>query len=342
MLPGVSPGGIEAGIDFQGYVKVLQTVEDDPWMFLKVMRGERPFLFLLLHVSRSLLNMSVVETLTYAPIVLNPLLVLSTYLFTRQVFHDSNKAMWASFFTVFGSTFSVAYYSYFLSNILGLSLILASLTLVFRALEKRDGPSLVAAMLLGGLTLFTHPWTFVHYFLPLLATLVWLGVGELRAGSVTLKAGYLVVCASAVVAFELFKSEFLGLYGGVAAFRAFTSSLSDPTHYVTHLVDGTRIRFGGFMANPVIIALAFVGLFYLRHRNERDLYLVLLFIATAAGFLVGGEVIKSRFIFNAPLCILAGLGLEKLLEGGVDQRLTVSTVTLYLGVILLRSLANVF
>jgi hypothetical protein len=342
MLPGVSPGGIEAGVDFQEYVRQLQTVEGDSWMFLRVLRGERPFLFLLLHASRSLLGTGVVETLTYAPLVLNPLLVLSVYLFTWQVYRDGGRAMWASFFTVFGSTFSVAYFSYFLSNLLGLSLVLISLTLLFRALEKRGVLSLIGAILFGGLTLFTHPWTFVHYLIPLLGTLIWLGLAELRAGRMTLRSGYLVICAVAAVAFELFKSQFLGLYGGVAAFRAFTSSLSDPTRYVTHLIDGTRIRFGGFMANPVIIALAFIGIFYLKYRNERDLYLILLFTATAAGFLLGAEVVKSRFIFNAPLYILAGLGLEQIFEKGLDRRLTVSALVLYLGAILLRSLASVY
>jgi len=342
MLPGVSPGGIEAGIDFQGYVNQLQTVEADPMTFLTVMHGERPFLFLLLYFSQRLLNLSAVETLMYAPIVLNPLLVLSIYLFTRQVLHDWDKALWASFFTVFGSTFSVGYFSYFLSNILGLSLILASLTLFFRAMETYDWASLLGATLFGGLTLFTHPWTFVHYVIPLIATLTWLGVEDLRTGSVTRNAGYLVICVVVVAALELFKSSFLGLYGGVDAFRGFNSGLTSPAIYVTHLLDGTRIRFGGFLANPTIIVLAFVGFSCLKYRNEPELYLILLYMSTGVGFILGGEVVKSRFIFNAPLYIVAGLGLERFLEWNYDRRLTISTMVLYLGVILFRSMANVF
>lgn len=71
--------------------------------------------------------------------------------------------MYAVLFTASGFTLSVGMYAYFLADMLMLSIIFLSLAALIKAIRETSRLYFGIAILLGSLSVFTHPWTFDQY-----------------------------------------------------------------------------------------------------------------------------------------------------------------------------------
>jgi hypothetical protein len=339
-LPGVNPQGITPGVDFLKYLSDMEVVEGDPQQILTVHGGERPFLFLVVYLLEKATSLNSLTVLKYLNLLLFPLLVLCNYVFSLELTHDESTALWSCLFLVFGYVISVGAYSYFIANVLGLSLIYLSLTLLFKAINSGCPMCLATSILLNGLTLFTHPWTFIQFNAPLLVSIALIGFRRKGDSEGALYIGLYLLGG---IIFELLKGAVLGQYGGLMATQTFYTQLTTLSNLLKDLQLGTVYTFGGNMANVVLIALAIIGLTSTRIRTSEGQYFLLLILASMAVFTLGNAEIKSRILYNAPVHILAATGLSwpRKNFSPSQARLLTFSIIVYMYLNLFRSLANI-
>jgi hypothetical protein len=123
----VNPEGFGVGVDFLHYVEEALIFEGDPSYAFRAWGGSRPLIFLVIYGFQRVLGSDAVTAVKFLPVLLNPLIVISTFFLALEVFRDEWMAGWASFFSVCGFHVTVGMYSYFLANMLGLALVFFSL-----------------------------------------------------------------------------------------------------------------------------------------------------------------------------------------------------------------------
>jgi len=340
--PAVNPRGVNVGVDIPSYVGTAEVVERDVSQAFKVSGGARPLIYLAVYGFQRLLGLDAPSAVRFLPVLLNPLLAVAVFFMAMEAFGDGWVAGWASFFTVCGFPVTVGMYSYFLTDMLGLCLIFFSLGFLFRALRCGCRVSIALASLLGGLLVFTHPWTFDQYYAAaaLTAVVVWYKArGGEAFGKVWALASYLGSLGLA----ELLKMLVFRGVGGVSASSTAISGVSGLPDFWFSSIFSFRLLYGGFMSSVVLLGLAVAGVYLLAGRRVPEVFLQVFMAATSLLFLVGDETIKSRLLYNVPIGVFASLGLLSLLgrneAAGFRKEFTLFVV-LNLIVYLFRSLAN--
>ena len=161
--PAINPRGLNVGVDIQAYVRAGKIVEGNPFQAFNVSGGSRPLIFLAIYGFQGLLGSDVSTAVMFLPVILNPLMVAAAFFLAFEAFGDWRLSSWAAFFTACGYQVTVGMYSYFLTNMLALSLAFLSLGFLFRSLRRGCNVSLASASVLGVLLVFTYPWTFDQY-----------------------------------------------------------------------------------------------------------------------------------------------------------------------------------
>ena len=339
----VNPRNLNVGVDIPHYVRAADIVELDVSQAFKIWGGSRPLIFLAIYGFQRLLGSDVSTAVRFLPVLLNPLLAVSAFFLALEVFGDGWTSVWASFFTVCGFTITVGMYSYFLTNMLGLCLIFLSLGFLFRAMRRSCLMSLATASLLGGLRVFTHPWTFAQYYASavLTAGAVWYEARK-RGGSYGKVRAMLFYLVSLGLAEFLKVLVFRGV-GGVTVSSTAVRSISGLPGFWYSSIFSFRLLYGGFMSNLVLLGLAIVGVYLMGRRDVPEVYLRVFMLATSLLFLVGDETIKSRLLYNVPVGMFAAYGFISFLrrrDAHDFKHAFIGFVVLSVVVYLFRSLAN--
>ena len=341
-INGVNPNNLIVGVDA---IKYIQSLDID---YVKsnsniVINNERPFFFLILKIFKFLTNMSIENSVKYFPTVLLPVLVFSTYFFSSKI-ANKDVASWSSFFMATGPTVVSSMYSYFLSNILGLIFILISLGLLFNSYESGRKIKLLASIILGSLCLFTHPWTFTHYVIGLLAFIGYIIYREHHLNIRRDNTNFFIYYITVQILVELLDVFIIRGLSGSAALSDF-AIITDSTQFWHSFTMSLTIYYGGALSNPIELILGTIGLTIglldIGRKRIASIYIIFLQIATSFGFLMGNEITKSRLFINTPLQCFASLGLISLASLYPDRRRYMETfVILYSLVYLFRFLAN--
>ncbi|MDP6457764.1 MAG: hypothetical protein QGF78_00295 [Candidatus Bathyarchaeota archaeon] len=341
-LPSINPDGRAVGVDYRHYVEAAGLVEGNLSQALRVMGGSRPMIFLLISGFQRVLGSDVSVAVKFLPVLLNPLLVLSVFFVALEVFRDDGVALWAAFFTLFGVQVTVGMYSYFLTNMLGLSMVLFSLGLLFRALRCGGRLSLVLSCLVGALLVFTHPWSFDQYFVAavLAAGFVWFDVGWERFFS----DSWMVVVYLVSLGFsEVLKMLVVPGGGGVSAVSTAIGGVSGLSSFWVDSIFSFRLLYGGTISCVVLLGLSVVGVYLMKGGGFAGRFFMVLPAVSSLLFLIGDEVIKTRLIYNLPLGLYAALGFHLFFRGKrIDGYLAGLATFIVLAILVysFRSLAN--
>ena len=342
-LTNINPGGLNIGVDIQVYVDWAKIVNHDITQAFNISGGSRPLIHLMIIFFKRLSGLSFDSTVRYLPAILNPLLVLSMFVFSYEMTTDLRIAAWASFFTATGYQITVNMYSYFLANILGLSLIFLSLGLLFRTIRKGDRKSLIAASALGSLLVYTHPWTFIQYYASIFVSTAISYYHHRKKGKAQEYLKPIVTYLALLAAAELVKSQLFNGYGGVAATSSVVNSLAGLNEFWFSSIYNFRLLFGGFMSNNILLILAIIGAYSIGHKKIHELFLTTLLALTTIVFLIGNEHIKARLLYNIPIGPLAALGFlnihQRLRDPYIKHAFTIFTVSSMIAY-LFQSLAN--
>ncbi|TMI51212.1 hypothetical protein E6H13_09380, partial [Candidatus Bathyarchaeota archaeon] len=164
--PDLNPSGALVGVDSPTYVTWISQMTSKPpvqalqYSFVTGLDGSRPLLLILLYLVAST-GISPDLIIEYLPIVLAPLLSLSSYVFVRYGHGSANFAALAALFTPLSFYVTVGMWGGYYANMLGL--IEAYLFLTFLLLfSKSPSTTRYGAMFALSIVLFlTHPWTWV-------------------------------------------------------------------------------------------------------------------------------------------------------------------------------------
>jgi len=343
-LPAVNPSGVGVGVDIPQYVEAMMYIGEDLVGIIHLMRtSDRPSIYFMIYGFQRMFGLDVEIAVRYVPVLLNPLLVVSVYLFVVEVLGDRLVAGWAAFFTVVGWQVSVNMYSYFLTNMLGLSLALLSLRSFFRVLRLGDRRHLIVASVFGGLLVFTHSWTLVQYFASVALTAVVLWFSTWRRGDDFRDWRVFAFYLGFVGLMEVLKVVVFGATGGFVATSIAVQRASGLFKFWYGNIFGFRLLYGGLMSGVVLLGLALLGVLLLGRGQVSRFFLFLFMFASSLVFLVGNETIKTRLLFNLPVGLYAAVGfywLQGRWSVAWSKRVFVLYVVLSFCVFLLGSLAN--
>jgi hypothetical protein len=309
---GVNPEGLDVGVDAPHYMKSAVLVDADVSKAFSVMGGSRPLIFLAIYGFQRVTGLDVNSAVRYFPVVLVPLLVLSAFFLGFQITGRKRIALWSAFFMLTGIQVTVGIYSYFLTNMLALSLALFSVGLLLTALNKSSYSYLAGAILLGGLLPFVHPWTMDQFLgaTGVVALFVGFDLLKNRANKVTFLM--LSIYIASLVGFDASKTYLFQGVGGVQASIAVTSRLVGLGEFWSSSIFSFRLLFGGALSSILFLGLALVGVYFLDQKSLSHKFWIVFMATSSLVFLIGDETIKSRLLYNIPIPFFTAMGLDLL------------------------------
>jgi len=304
----INPQGVNVGVDIHQYFKAVNIIKNDIGEAFFVWAGERPILFLLIFLFQKIFDVSLLSSIKFLPIVLNPLLVLSVYFLASEIYNNTGIARWSAFFTASGIKITIGMYAYFLANMLGLVFLFISLGLLFRAIRLKCYQILGLAGFFGGLLVYTHPWTMDQYIFPLgLVTLLIL-YNVYRKKEERYTSLMLIVYLSIIGLFELSKNLIFHGVGGFQAANTPINAFAGIGEFWSASIFSFRFLFGGLLSSLVPLFFAVIGIYYLGKDVPSQYFRVLVF-ASSVVYLIGDDGIKSRILYNLPIGMFAAIGL---------------------------------
>jgi len=341
--PAVNPEGRGVGVDISHYVEVAEVVERDLSQAFDVWGGSRPVIFLLIYGFQRLIGSDASTAVKFLPVILNPLMIATAFFLAYEAFGDEWIAGWTAFFTACGYQVTVGMYSYFLTNMLALSLAFLSLGFLFRSLRRGCDLSLVLAVISGILLVFTHPWTFDQYVATTILTIIvsFYRTRKEEGGYEKIKRSLLYVAFLGLA--DIFKMLLFHGAGAISASSTLVNKISSLPEFWLDSIFGFRLLYGGMISVIVLVGLAVHGVYLIRVREFPDIYFTVFPAVTSLLFLIGDETIKSRLLYNVPVGLFAAIGMSHLSRGKFNdnfRKCFILFVVLNLTVYLFRSLAN--
>src|SRR5437660_8063809 len=164
--PDLNPNGILVGVDSPTYVTWISQMLARPvpqalqYSFVEGLDGSRPLLLIILYTVASL-GISPSQIIEYLPMILAPILALSTYAFVRFGQGDASFAGMTALLTPFTFYLPVGLWGGYYANMLALVFAYLFLTILL-LFSKSPSATKYGAMFALSVGLFlTHPWTWV-------------------------------------------------------------------------------------------------------------------------------------------------------------------------------------
>ena len=337
-LPGINPQNNNVGTDVSQYVSDLGGINNGTLTIFNANDGSRPLFFLVLEAFQRLFGLSNLAVVNLIPILIAPILVISVFFLSREVLQDDAYALWASFFTVAGFHIVVGMYSFFLTDMLGLSFTFLALTLFFRGIRLNDWKQLISSALFMGLLLLTHPWTFIQYAAALAPLIVYLAITS-ESKQIKTLSRLAIIGAILILGATQLAPQFVG---GFDAFKTFTSGITTLDDILPSTYN-SQFYYSGLLANLLLLTLAAVGIIITKLRKIPAIFLTSFLFTTTIGYLLVDMDVKKRFLYNYPWGLLAAMGLMVFQKTEDRDLKTIIPIFISLSLIAyqLRSLANI-
>ncbi|MFX0204421.1 MAG: hypothetical protein ACFFDT_00420 [Candidatus Hodarchaeota archaeon] len=299
-LPTINLRNRNVGSDFKRYIEAAELVEKDLSQIFNVWHSSRPLIHMIIYGIQLMSGLNATTVVRYLPLFLNPLLVISTYLLAREIFLDELVASWASFFTVCGIQIAVGMFSFFLTNMLALSIMFLSLGFLFRAIRCGYYISLILALLMGGLLVFTHPWTFDQYYVPIILLTFYILYDDRKKDNGYIRFKMIFFYVFSLGLSDFVKSKIFHGLGGVSASSVALESIIDVSGFWYSNIFFFRRIYCGLESNVILLILSITGIYILEKVSISKLYFILLFFISSLPFIFCNAMIKSRLIYNIP------------------------------------------
>jgi len=336
------------GDDSLDYVKILEKMQGTKNLehliidaFILQTNGDRPISLLLIYMLNSLLGaVQPIVVIEYLPLLLGPILVLVTYILTRELTDNDLSSIFAAFLTAISFQVLIGIYGGFYANWIALIVGYICLTFLIRYLKRNGKVNL--GVFIGSilLLLFTHAatWTIFTIVISLFSVLsLKLIPGNRRRLLIVL------ILTSSVVVFDYIKTFIIGTSGILVdlKFAEYQSAgLNQIANISSNIYETTQIFLGGLFGNFIILSLT--GYWIYRSSIYRIPNLVLLiFVGIFIFPLLFGDVhIQSRVLYEIPFQIPSAIALTSLYSR--HNRVLVISIVAWLLVISLRTVSNFY
>ena len=242
-----------------------------------------------------------------------------------------------------GIQVTVGIYSYFLTNMLALSLAFFSVGSLFVALRRGSKGYFFGSILLGGLLPYVHPWSFDQFLGAAGVLTILVGYVFLKTREEKPAVRVLALYVLSLICFDVTKTLLFHGVGGFLASTTVASGLAGLGEFWSSSIFSFRYLYGGSISNAPLLFLALIGVFLLSWRDANHRFWVVFLFVSSLVFLVGDDTIKSRLLFNVPFSFFAALGLDFLVR--VTQNARYRSALFFFFILssftyLFRSLAN--
>src|SRR2546430_7839944 len=303
--PDLNPNGILVGVDSPTYVTWISQMLARPvpqalqYSFVEGLDGSRPLLLVILYMVASL-GVSPSQVIEYLPMILAPLLALSSYAFVRFGQGSASFAGLSALFTPFTFYLPVGLWGGYYANMLALVFAYLFLTLLLLFSKSPSIPKYCAMLALSVAVFLTHPWTWVLIVTACLvfAVSLWRETGR----SIHLKSVTGIIVAG--IGLDLLKSIVFATRTVAADVTTKLPTSGQVASFWTNLVDGLLYTHNGLLGNWIILALGLLAVFALRFKDwfER---LVILWVGVASiPFLVLDSYSQTRILYDLPIPVL--------------------------------------
>src|SRR5881396_2458783 len=308
--PDLNPNGILVGVDSPTYVTWISQMLARPfpqalqYSFVEGLDGSRPLLLVVLYMIASL-GVSPSQVIEYLPMILAPLLALSSYAFVRFGQGSPSFAGLTALFTPFTFYIPVGLWGGYYANMLALVFGYLFLTLLLLFSKSPSATKYCTMFALSVALFLTHPWTWV-----LIATagLVF-ALSLWRETRLTIHLKSIAGIVIAGVALDVLKSTLFATRTVAADLTTKLPTSADPSAFWVNLVDGLLYTHGGLLGSWIILGVGLFACFALRFKDwfER---LVLLWVGLASmAFLILDSYNQTRILYDLPIPVLTASAL---------------------------------
>src|SRR2546425_97461 len=306
----LNPTGSLVGIDSPLYVTWINQMLARPvpqalqYSFVEGLDGSRPLLLIILYMVASL-GVSPSQIIEYLPMILAPLLALSSYAFVRYGHGSASFAGLTALFTPLTFYLPVGLWGGYYANMLALVFAYLFLTLLLLFSKSPSIPKYCAMFAFSVALFLTHPWTWV---LIVTACLVF-AVSLWRETHLTIHLKSIAGIVIAGVALDVLKSTLFVTRTVAADLATKLPTSADPSAFWVNLVDGLLYTHSGLLGNWIILGVGLFACFVLRFRDwfER---LVLLWVGVASiPFLLLDSYNQTRIVYDLPMPVLMAAAL---------------------------------
>src|SRR2546425_88746 len=308
--PDLNPAGNLVGIDSPLYVTWINQMLARPfpqalqYSFVEGLDGSRPLLLVILYAIASL-GVSPSQIIEYLPMLLAPLLSLSTYTFVRFGHGSQGLAGLTALFTPFSFYVTVGLWGGYYANMLALILVFLFMTLIL-LFSKSPSATKYSMMFALSVALFlTHPWTWILIITACLvfAVSLWKETGH----SIHLKSVTGIIIAG--IALDLLKSTVFATRTVAADVATKLPTSGQVASFWTNLVDGLLYTHGGLLGNWLILALGLLAMSALRFKDWFGRLVILWVGVASVPFLVLDSYSQARILYDLPIPVLTSSAL---------------------------------
>lgn len=303
-----------------------------------------PYL-LLLYILMSLTSFPPDLVVKIGPAVPAAFMGLTTLLLIRTLTHSDLLAVFSAFLGLFSVATTVGVYAGIFSNWLALGWTALFLGLLLRLWRHPSRLQVLAATLVSFVVLATHAWTWAIVLASLvlssvLSPLLLLPARRHILQDSALRAGLIIVGSNIalllLIASLLPTGEFMHMSREVITYVNMDNLQTFPASFAFTV----QYYVGGFIANPVIILLAIIGLAASRRFDKRlSLLLLSMLIITSIPLLLLGSFWQWRLLYVIPYQVLAVIGTAWMSQkiAAADSRFATLCQSLLMVTILLSS-----
>jgi hypothetical protein len=321
-LSTVNEGNTVIGSDTKYYLGFLKTMAESSGYdevvykaFVTVVTGDRPFSLLFFYwLSTIFYQGNFYFLLEDLPILLSPLLVISTYFLTVRITGNHITSLLASLITI-PSHILIAIYAGFYAN--WFSLIWGYLVILF-LFNSIDRPRKINFFIFSTLLvtmMFSHvqTWTIFMYVIGLFIVVFFLR--NIRKNKKLVL--YILISILPSILIDLARLLLLDS-SGVKQELGFAVEREVGIHGIytiwNNLIDTAHLYLAGQIANPIILLLVIYWLYSTKVREHYTIFLSIFFSLFALPLLFADGTIQARFFYEIPFQIPAAIALMTLRE----------------------------
>jgi hypothetical protein len=308
--PDLNPNGVLVGIDSPTYVGWINQMLQRPLLqalqhsFVEGLDGSRPFLLIPLYLVAST-GISPNLIIEYLPMLLAPLLSLSSYIFVRYGQGSANLAGLTALFTSTSFYITVGIWGGYYANMLGMIEAYLFLTLLLLFSKSPSTPRYGAMFALSVALFLTHPWTWI--LITAASVIFALSVWKETGHSIHLKSVIGIITAGIVL--DLLKSSLFGTRTVAADLATKVPTVGQVASFWTNLVDALLYTHGGILGNWLVLGIGLLSVFALRFGDRFERLLILWVGVSSLPFLLLDSYHQARILYDLPIPVLASIAL---------------------------------
>jgi hypothetical protein len=346
-LSTINPDNQIIGGDSKYYVNFLtpmnnsSSIQEFLHTFILQLQGDRPLSLVIFYFFSHLLNSSnLTNSIEILPLVLGPLLIITTYFLTMELTSNHGTSLLSAFLTVTSFPILIGIYGGLYAN--WFSMIFGYLAILFliRSLNKPTKSNFIIFSTLMIIVLLTHEPTW-----PILSIVFSIFLVIMLYLNPLIKKYIIYLFLSLLPSFilELFRTIFTnnsGLVRDVSFAGSQGAGLHDIFTIGNNLIATTHTYLGGQFGNPIILILVIYWFFVLDIKKKSNILLIIFLSITILPILFGDTVIQCRVLYEIPFQIPAAMALTQLKKNNGNT--LILSICLVVMIIAIRTVSNFY